>query len=108
MGTRLGSQGHEVIIILPGLLLHNVLPLPALGDLGWFEDVSLPVLALIVVPAELRTQHGVQAVDGVAGVPPLQESPGRSRSEEVRRREGGRWRGSHALQCVDNFITPVI
>ena len=108
MGSRLGSQGHEVIIILAGLLLHHVLPLPALGDLGWFEDVSLPVLALIVVPAELRTQHGVQAVDGVAGVPPLQESPGRSRSEEVRRGEGGRWWGPHALQCVGDFITPVI
>ena len=108
MGPRLGGQGNEVIIILPRLLLHNVLPLPPLGDLGWFEDVSLPVLVLIVVAAELGTQHGVQAVDGVGGVPPLQESPGRCRGQEVRRREGGRWRGSHALQCRDNFVSPVI
>ena len=109
MGSGLRGQGDEVIIILPSLLLLlHVLPLPALGDLRGFEDVSLPVLLLIVVAAELCTEHGVEAGDGVAGVPPLQESPGRSRSEEVRRREGGRRRSSHALQCLDNFITPVI
>ena len=108
MGSRLGSQGDKVIIILPGLLLLDVLPLPALGNLRWFEDVTLTLLALKVVPVELRTEHGVQAVDGVAGVPPLQESPGRGGSQEVRRREGGRGRGSHALQALDNFITLLI
>ena len=108
MSPRLWSQGDKVIIILPGLLFLNVLPPPALGDLRWFEDVSLTILALWVVTVELNTQHGVQAVDGVGRVPPLHESSGRGRSEEVRWREGGRWRGSHALQCSDNFITLLI
>ena len=107
VSSRLGGQRNKVILVLSGILLLNVFPLPTLGDLGGFEDVNLSVLAVVVVAAELGAEHGVEAVDGVGGVPPLQDPPGRGRGEEVRRREGGRRRGAHTLQGIDDILAPI-
>ena len=107
MSSRLGGQRNKVILVLSGILLLNVLPLPTLGDLGWFQHVNLSVLAVVIVASELGAEHGVEAVDGVGGVPSLQEPPGRGWGQEVRRREGRRRRGSHTLQGIDDILAPI-
>ena len=68
--------------------------------------MNLSVLSLLVLSAELCAQHGVEAVDGVRGVPSLYQSPGLGRSQEVRRRERRGRRGAHTLQSIDDFIAP--